>query len=357
MASSVLSFSRSNAYTTQSWGDEINYTVSQSTTFPAYSRVTSFDWSVNAGLVSGTASARTCYIGIKLECNGNWYQVLSGYGVYLGGSSSTGAVTINNISIPSDLQTLFGTYGITGICLFQDADAISIRGKAGSGSATFYYQDDTRKPTLDSGYPHDATVVPGKSVTMQVKVTDAGYPSSLSYQWYKNGSAVQGATGSTLTITPSEASAQYHCVVTNATGSVASRTATIVRYSLPVLNEEYPANASINPGASATLRVQIVTEGNPASYTYQWYKNGTAISGATSVSITTNETGLYHCVVTSTAGSVTSRVAVVALASGGALWVNGAKVPSTSYIWHNGAWVVATPYCYSGGAWVPCSSG
>ena len=357
MATSVLSFSRSGAYTTQDWGDELNYTVSQNATFPAYSRVTAFDLNISAGLVSGTASARTCYIGIQLESNGSWHTVLSDHGVYLGGSASTGAVTINNISIPSNLQTLFGTYGITGICITQDDGDISIRGKAGSGTATFYYQDDTRKPTLDSSYPQDANVMPGKSVTMQVKVTDTGYPTSLSYQWYKNGSVVSGATGSTLTITPSEASAQYHCVVTNATGSVTSRTATIVRYSLPVLNSAYPANASITPGASTTLSVQIATAGNPASYTYQWYKNGKAISGATSASITTNETGQYYCVVTNTAGSVTSRTAVVALASGGALWANGVKVPSTAYIRHNDAWVVATPYCYSGGAWKPCSSG
>lgn len=212
------------------------------------------------------------------------------------------------------------------------------------------------KPTLNSGYPVDTTVMPGASTTLQVKVSSAGYPTSLSYQWYKNGVAVSGATGATLTVTPT-GTEKYYCVVSNSAGSTTSRTATISRYSTPVLNNTLPADVSIIPGNSTTLSVAISTAGNPASYTYQWYKNGVAISGATSASVSVSEAGSYYCKVTNTAGTVTSRTATVSQSSGGAIWVNGVKKAATAYVYHNGAWCVATPHCYSEGSYKPCSSG
>ena len=212
------------------------------------------------------------------------------------------------------------------------------------------------KPTLNSSYPTDATVLTGQSTTLQVKVANSGYPTSLSYQWYKDGSAISGATGTTLTVTPS-ATEEYYCVVSNSAGSTQSRTATITRYHVPELDPAYPQDANITPGESATLYILITVDGTPDAYFYQWYKDGEEIEGAESVTITVNAVGTYYCIVTTAAGSVKSRVAAVGQSSGGALWVNGVKVPATAYVFHNGTWCVATPYCYSNNEYKPCSSG
>ena len=66
----------------------------------------------------------------------------------------------------------------------------------------------------------------------------------------------------------------------------------------------------------ATFEVCIASAGVPAQYTYQWYENGAAVSGATGS--TYKRTGLtsvgtynIYCIVTSAAGSVTSRTAVL----------------------------------------------
>lgn len=89
-------------------------------------------------------------------------------------------------------------------------------------------------------------------------------------------------------------------------------------YQLPVLNSSYPKDATVVAAASgsATFTVQISQPGTPAEYTYQWYKNGSAISGATGASVTVSgltaaASHTVYCVVTSKAGSVTSRVATL----------------------------------------------
>lgn len=72
-----------------------------------------------------------------------------------------------------------------------------------------------------------------------------------------------------------------------------------------------PSSVSVQTGSSATFTV--VATGTPAP-TYQWRKNGAAISGANSASYTvskaqTTDAGSYDVVVTNSAGSVTSSVA------------------------------------------------
>ena len=86
-------------------------------------------------------------------------------------------------------------------------------------------------------------------------------------------------------------------------------------YKVPVLNNDYPANTTVNVGENVTLQVVIAAQGNPAAYTYQWYENGSAISGATedTYSFTPAAIGdtTFYCAVTNEAGSVYSRTATV----------------------------------------------
>ena len=84
---------------------------------------------------------------------------------------------------------------------------------------------------------------------------------------------------------------------------------------VPILDPAYPQNVTVTDvGTSATFQVVISKDGIPDEYTYQWYYDGTAVSGATSDSYTRGaEFGSHtvYCVVTSKAGSVTSRTATV----------------------------------------------
>lgn len=92
-------------------------------------------------------------------------------------------------------------------------------------------------PVLSSAYPANAATVFNASVTCEVRIATAGYPEAYRYQWYKNGAAVSGATGASYTFTPNAVgTATLYCKVTNAAGTVTSRTATITATPLYLYN-------------------------------------------------------------------------------------------------------------------------
>ncbi len=103
---------------------------------------------------------------------------------------------------------------------------------------------------------------------------------------------------------------------TNLTGPVTNATATIIvaaaPNSAPVVTRA-PANVTTTAGNSATLSVTFT--GTPAP-TFQWLKNGTPISGATSASlvlgnVSGTDAGSYTVTLTNSLGTTTSAAATV----------------------------------------------
>lgn len=88
-------------------------------------------------------------------------------------------------------------------------------------------------------------------------------------------------------------------------------------YKLPILNPSYPQDITAKASATGTVSfsVAISEDGKPAEYTYQWYVNGSAVSGATGKSYVRNVSAVgvftVYCTVTNKAGSVSSREAVL----------------------------------------------
>ena len=137
----------------------------------------------------------------------------------------------------------------------------------------------------------------------------------LTYQWKKDGVAIVGATSATFTIGAASAAdaGNYTVVVTNGSGTVTSNVVslTVSTTFSPVITKQ-PLSHTVIAGSSVVASVEAAG----GNLTYQWKKNGLAISGATSNQVflsnaQASAAGSYTVVVTNPLGSVTSSPAIL----------------------------------------------
>jgi uncharacterized delta-60 repeat protein len=160
--------------------------------------------------------------------------------------------------------------------------------------------------------PSQVIVAEGGSHTLATTVT--GATGTVRYQWYRDGAAVDGAVGASLEVAsfgPARAGS-YTVTVTDASRTKTSNSVSLVLPIAPAITQQ-PGNVNGSLGGALVLRV--VATGLPAP-TYQWYRNGSALSGATESelrlrNLTASDAGTYTVRVSNTAGSVTSVGAVV----------------------------------------------
>jgi len=108
------------------------------------------------------------------------------------------------------------------------------------------------------------------------------------YQWFKNGLAIVGATNSTYTFAANlaDTGAIYVCQANNGVGGVVSTNAAV----LTVTNSAVAPSINTQPGSQSVYENTLVTFNavvtGTAPLTYQWRRNGVNISGANSSSYT-----------------------------------------------------------------------
>ena len=171
-------------------------------------------------------------------------------------------------------------------------------------------------PPFVTVQPQSQSVSAGTNATLSV--TALGTP-PLFYQWYQGtrgdtGTPVVGATNNVFASPILTTNATFWVRVSEISNSTDSATATVTVLFPPQITSQ-PRSRGVVVGTNAFLGV-TVTGTMPMSY--QWYRGGIPLTGATNallglVGVGFSDEGTYTVTVTNVAGSVTSSGAVLAV--------------------------------------------
>lgn len=159
--------------------------------------------------------------------------------------------------------------------------------------------------------PINQTKCEGEQISFTVAATGS---EPLTYQWFKEGREISGATSPTYILDRVNLSdaGSYSAIASNPCGSVTSDTATLKVNAAPTILIE-PVNQIKCEGEQVSF---IVAATGSEPLTYQWLKDGQAISGATLPtyninSVNLSDAGSYALRVSNPCGSVTSDSALL----------------------------------------------
>jgi len=196
-------------------------------------------------------------------------------------------------------------------------------GNVTSNAATLTVTRADAAPSITT-QPTSQTVAASQTATFQVTASGTA---PLSYQWRKNGTAIPGATSMIYT-TPatatSDSGSQFTVVVSNSAGNVTSNAATLTVTAVagPPSITTQPASQTVAASQTATFQV---TASGTAPLSYQWRKNGTAITDATSSAYTTPVTtpadsgSQFTVAISNSTGTVISNTAILTVQAAGQL--------------------------------------
>ena len=241
--------------------------------------------------------------------------VATGDSIYLYvGVNGTGQITYqwkkDGVAIAGATNSAYSKYNVTA----ADAGSYTVTATNAIGSTTSAAANVSVSPpvapTINS-ISGSVSVAVGESFSLSVY---ANGTAPFTYQWRKDGVALAGATSdyySRSGVQATDAGA-YSVVVTNAQGSVTSgNVAVSVTSAKPPVITYHPPSLAVRLGDY--LSSFSVGVSGTGTMSYQWSKDGTPISGATSSSyyighaVTAADAGTYTVAVSSTQGSVTSQ--------------------------------------------------
>ncbi|HEX7654896.1 MAG TPA: immunoglobulin domain-containing protein, partial [Verrucomicrobiae bacterium] len=168
--------------------------------------------------------------------------------------------------------------------------------------------------------PADQTIAPGGTTHFSV---NAAGSTPLSYQWYFNtNTPVNGLNDATLTLANVQATnvGTYQVVVNNLAGSVTSNPARLLLDQTPTPPSLITVPASVVTTLGSTASFTVSAAGS-APILFQWFKNSTALTGATNTILTlTNvqnpDVAGYTVQASNNVGKVVSGVATLTISSG-----------------------------------------
>lgn len=262
---------------------------------------------VNRATVAGT-EAQFSVTATGSDVNYAWYGPPlhksgggPGFPSYLGSTGGTQTVTAQFVPELYNVSTNAGTYGVF---IYN----------IGSWARASAELSVIPPPPRVASQPAAVAVMPGQSATFTVVAARANpFFGSLTYVWSFNGTPIPGATDTSYTISQVQAAnaGTYEVTVTESSfAGVNWVTSAPARLSVGIASPVVmtpPQARKVYAGNSTTLSVAASGDG----LIYQWRRNGTAIAGATSPTLTVSEAqlanaGEYTVVISNQAGSVTT---------------------------------------------------
>ncbi|MBN1981760.1 MAG: immunoglobulin domain-containing protein [Chitinivibrionales bacterium] len=166
--------------------------------------------------------------------------------------------------------------------------------------------------------PINITVAKGDSALFKITVSGT----NLLYQWFQNDQAISGAKERIYKIVSAQMTdngALFFCKVENSVGNVVSTKATLTvkEGEKPKITQQ-PQDASVSENAKAIF----VVTASGSTLSYQWFKNGSILTGATTATYETpavimaDNGSLYRCIVSNETGADTSRNATLTVQQG-----------------------------------------
>ncbi len=151
--------------------------------------------------------------------------------------------------------------------------------------------------------PTKTALCTGETETLSINITNAAW----SYQWYKDDAAISGATAATYIVDANTVGFEGdYAVEISATGICTERSAAITMTNAAnfTATRNNPANVVVLPSQPETLSVGTTA----ISPSYQWYRNGGSIPGATNSTLDITQDGSYYVAVTQNGGACSSTI-------------------------------------------------
>ena len=226
-----------------------------------------------------------------------------------------GSVTLKPHNIPNADTYIYNWYR-SGTLLAEKSESITVSesgmyyveldygncsGSANTLSNTIEISTGTSSGLAING-ASNIEVCPGETQVLEASISGQGY----TYTWYKDGSIVSGPTveASTYTVNAGISGFEGSYAVEISGSGVCTELSDPVTVSssgsfeITLNNQE---NIVLLPSQTKTLSVSTTA----SSAAYQWYKDGAAITDATSNTLVIGETGEYYVEVTNNGGPCT----------------------------------------------------
>ena len=241
----------------------------------------------------GAGSNVTFQVGVSGAAPFNYQWVSNGTDLPGANSSS---LTFNNVG-----QQQSGTYQVL------------VSNPVGTASSSIATLSVLNPPGILVNLTNQSVPV-GSNVTFRVSASGSA---PLTYQWLFNGSAVNGATTTSLTMkkVSSTTAGVYQVIVSNAVG-VGSSSAQLIVLSAPIITSD-PTNLTVALGSNATFSAGV---SGASPLIYQWFFNGTNLVGATAnplviTNVDVAQAGTYQLIASNSLGAATSALATLTVSA------------------------------------------